>query len=231
MWNTQRHYESWECVTGETNQGGGDRPSGVCIILSKRFANRQLNRGRLGTRGCWVRIQGAVCNLLIICIYLPPLYSKADAVTLLKKLRELLRDRSLHDCVILLGDFNVKFPRRYRNIIGPFAHHAAGRKLRHRTQQLLRLFEANDLCVPSTYFRPRKRQTYHTWRGSKGARGQIDYIVASKRWRSCFHDSKVYWSAQRFQSGTKTDHPTGDQIPLEAQAAEDTCSHHQLGAA
>ena len=149
------------------SKSGGDKPSGVYIILSKRFATRQLNRGRLGTRGCWVRIQGATCNLLIICIYLPPLYSKVNSVTLLKKLRELLEARSMHDCVILMGDFNVKFPRRYKNIIGPFAHRAAGRKLRQRTKQLLQLFESNDLCAPSTYFKPRRRQTYHTWRGSK----------------------------------------------------------------
>ena len=107
--------------------------------------------------------------------------------------------------IILLGDFNVKFPRRYKNIIDPFAHRTAGRKLRQRTKQLLQLFETNGLCVPSTYFKPKRRQTYHTWRGSKG-RGQIDYIAASRRWRSCFLGSKVYWSAQRYKSGTKTDH-------------------------
>ena len=180
---------------------------GVCIMISQRFASRQLHRGRIGTRGCWVRIQGPVCNLLLICIYLPPLYSKADVVILLKGLREVLRDRSLHDCVVLLGDFNVKFPRRYQNIIGPYVYKLGKQKLRKRTRDLLQLFAANDLCVPSTYFRPKKRQTTHTWRRAHDdSKGQIDYIVASRRWRSCFTDSKVYWSAQRFKSGTRTDH-------------------------
>ena len=45
MWNTHRHYESWDCVTSETNTTGRDRPSGACIMLSKRFASRQMNRG------------------------------------------------------------------------------------------------------------------------------------------------------------------------------------------
>ena len=155
-----------------------------------------------------MRIQGATCNLLIIYIYLPPFYSKAaETVGLLKKVKELLGERSLHDCVILLGDLNVKFPRKYKFIIGPYANMEVGRKLRTRTRELIRIFETNDLCVPSTYFRPKKRQTCHTWRrGHDKTRGQIDYIVASRRWRSCFHDSKVYWSAQRFKSGTKTDH-------------------------
>ena len=207
MWHTQRRYDSWTCVTSEPGQGGEDRPAGVCIMLSKRFASRQLNRGRIGTRGCWVRIQGPVCNLLLICVYLPPLYSKADVVILLKGLKEVLRDRSQHDCVVLLGDFNVKFPRRYQDIIGPYAYKLGKQKLRKRTRDLLQLFVTNDLCVPSTYFRPKKRQTTHTWRRAHDtSRGQIDYIVASRRWRSCFTDSKVYWSAQRFKSGTHTDH-------------------------
>ena len=107
---------------------------GVCIMISQRFASRQLHRGRIGTRGCWVRIQGPVCNLLLICIYLPPLYSKADVVILLKGLREVLRDRSLHDCVVLLGDFNVKFPRRYQNIIGTYAYKLGKQKLWTRDQ-------------------------------------------------------------------------------------------------
>ena len=194
-------------MTSETGRSGEDRAVGICIILSERFASRQLNRGRIGKRGCWVRIQGPVCNLLLICGYLPPLYSKADVVALLKGIKDVLRDRSMHDCVVWFGDFNVNFPRRYQNIIGPYAYRQGQKKLRQRTKDLLNIFEANDLCVPSTYFRPKKRQNCITWRRDHDkAKGQIDYIVASRRWRSCFYDSKVYWSAQRFKSGTETDH-------------------------
>ena len=163
MWNSQKRYDSWDCVTCEPNHGGGDRPAGVCIMLSKRFASRQLNRGRIGTRGCWVRIQGPVCNLLIICIYLPPIGSKTETVSLMKGLREVLNDRSQHDCVILLGDFNIEFPRRYQNIIGPYACAQGKIKMRRRTKDFLNLFEQHDLCVPSTYFRPKKRQNLYTW--------------------------------------------------------------------
>ena len=99
MWNSQRRYDSWTCVTSETNFSGKDRPAGVCILLSERFASRQLHRGRIGTRGCWVRIQGPVCNLLIICIYLPPLGSKAEVISIIKGLCEVLGDHSQHDCL------------------------------------------------------------------------------------------------------------------------------------
>ena len=209
MWNSQHRYDSWDCVTCEPNNGGGDRPAGVCIMLSQRFVSRQLHRGRIGTRGCWVRIQGPVCNLLIICIYLPPIGSKAEVVSLMKGLRAVLSDRSQHDCVILMGDLNIEFPARYQDIIGPYSCQQSRIKMRRRTREFLHLFEQHDLCVSSTYFRPRKRQNLYTWRGTgaRGSRkGQIDHIAASKRWRSCFHDCKVYWDAQRFKSGTKTDH-------------------------
>ena len=130
-------------MTGEPNLTGEDRNSGVFILLSQRFASRQLQRGRLGRRGCYVRIQGATCNLLIICVYFPPFYSNApEAIRLLKKLKELLDECSLHDCVILMGDFNLKFPRRYKFITGPYANRECGKKLRTRTRELLRLFES-----------------------------------------------------------------------------------------
>ena len=129
MWNSQRHYESWRCVTSETNSSGCDRPAGVCILLSSRLACSQLDRGKLGTRGCWVRIEGPVCNLLIIGIYLPPQYSKTCAVDALKALKAFLKVRSPYDCVILLGDFNVKLPRRFRDLVGPYAHEHLTRTL------------------------------------------------------------------------------------------------------
>ena len=107
-WNTQRHFESWRCVVSKENLSGKDRPAEVCIILSKRFASLQMNRGNLGTRGCCVRIKVPVCNLLIIGIYLPSQYSRATAVELLKALKELLQNCSEHDCIILLGDFSIR---------------------------------------------------------------------------------------------------------------------------
>ena len=109
-----------------------------------------------------MRIQGPVCNLLIICIYLSPLGSKAEVVSVIKGLCEVLSDRSQHDCVILFGDLNIDFPRKYQNIIGPYASRLRQRNLRKRTQDLLQLFERYDLCVTSTYFRPKKRQNRFT---------------------------------------------------------------------
>ena len=207
MWNTQRHYEAWSCVTSEENVSGSDKPAGVCIMLSNRFACAQINRGKLGTRGWWVRIQGPVCNLLIIGIYLPPQYSKTCAVGIMKSLKQLLKERSPHDCVILLGDFNIRLPRHFKDIVGPYAHAHLAKTLSVKKKSILHVMAASGLFAVNTYFRPRRRQSYHTWRNKRGKqRGQIDYIMASKRWRSCFTDSKVTWGPARFKHGKPSDH-------------------------
>lgn len=166
-----------------------------------------MNRGKLGHRGCWVRIRGPVCNLLIIGLYLPPQYSRQSHVVTLRKLKELLRECGVHDCVIILGDFNVRLPRCYRDIIGRYAHRQVNRKMSMKKKEILSILARNGLCAINTYFRPKKRQTIDTWK-RKGAnqRGQIDYVMASKRWRSCFTDAKVVWSHARFKHGEFTDH-------------------------
>ena len=120
-WNSQRHFEFWNCVTCAENTFGKDRPSGVCIIPSDKFAVKQGNRGKLGTRGCWVRTRGPVFNVLIIGVYLSPNHSRAACIELIRVLRELLENCSEHDCIILLGDFNVHLPRNYGNVTGQFS--------------------------------------------------------------------------------------------------------------
>ena len=206
-WNSQRNFESWNCVTSEENNSGKDRAAGVCLLLSNRFASLQLSRGNIGTRGCWVRIQGPVCNLLIIGVYLPPQYSKTCAIGIMQGLKRVLNARSPHDCVILLGDFNVRLPRRFRDIVGPYAHAQLKATLSAKKKSILHLMATNDLFAVNTCFRPRRRQSFHTWRRKHdGQKGQIDYIMATKRWRSCFTDSKVSWSPAKFKHGKPTDH-------------------------
>ena len=68
-------------------------------------------------------------NLLLIGIYLSPSGSKADIVELIRQLKELLDLRSVHDCVILFGDFNIRLPRGYQDIVGPFAQKQLTRTL------------------------------------------------------------------------------------------------------
>ena len=156
----------------ETGRSGEYKTVIICIILSKRFTSRQLNRGRTGKRGCWLWIQGSVCNLFLICDYLTPLYrcSKVDVVDLLKGVKDVLWDRSMHGCVVWFGYFNTHFPRVHQNIIDSHAYRQGQKKMWQWVKDLINIFEANDLCVPSTCFRPKTEEAsklHHVTWGSR----------------------------------------------------------------
>ena len=106
-----------------------------------------------------------------------------------------------------MGDFNIKLPRRFRDIVGPYAHARLQNALSTKVKSIVEIMATNDLFAVNTFFRPKKRQSFHTWRRKKPSKmSQIDYIMASKRWRSCFTDSKVSWSPTKFKHGKPTDH-------------------------
>ena len=45
-----------------------DPAYGVGIMLSERFSKKVLGQGSIGSRIVWVRIQGPVCPLFIVCV-------------------------------------------------------------------------------------------------------------------------------------------------------------------
>ena len=44
-----------------------DSASGVAILLSKRFADKVLAKGSIGSRIVWCRIEGPICPLFVVC--------------------------------------------------------------------------------------------------------------------------------------------------------------------
>ena len=68
-----------------------DSASGVGILFSRIFSERILAQGAIGSRIVWVRIQGPVCAILIVCVYVPHKFHKekpyaSDTLTQLDKL-------------------------------------------------------------------------------------------------------------------------------------------------
>ena len=89
-WNAHQRHESWYCVASADNVNGKERAAGVCLMLSARFVALQMQRGTLGIRGCFIRIQGPVVNLFFVGIYLPANGSYADTIELIRQLTDLL---------------------------------------------------------------------------------------------------------------------------------------------
>ena len=58
-----------------------DPASGVGILLSQRFSSKILAQGSVDTRIVWVRLDGPVCPLFVICVYIPHKYKQTAPCT------------------------------------------------------------------------------------------------------------------------------------------------------
>jgi len=121
------------------------------------------------------------------------------------------------DCVVVLGDFNLKLPRAVEGYVGKFCAHprpSVGGK------RLLDIMSTHGLCAASTYFKPsgtsRRRfgtgmatymsKTKHPVTGNPLGPSQIDYILVSKRRMSSVKKCVVRWRPSLRSRGYKGDH-------------------------
>ena len=63
-----KHWVTSEDATLDEQGKNTDSTSGVAILLSKRFADKKLAQGSIGSRIVWVRIDGPVCPLFVVCV-------------------------------------------------------------------------------------------------------------------------------------------------------------------
>ena len=88
----------------EVNDEGkcADPAAGVVILLSQRFTSKILAQGYVGSRIVWVRLDGPVCPLFVVCAYIPHKYKKttpqaADTIADLDNLITDCKDLKPHD--------------------------------------------------------------------------------------------------------------------------------------
>ena len=153
-------------------------------------------------------------NFFIIAVYVPHEGVVCpNQVQILDDLRQALATLpGKHDCVVVMGDFNVKLPRGKKNLTGNFCMHAnasAG------GTELLEIMSDHCLTAVSTFFKPSKKATfgnatYHKpeTEGRKRVLGQIDYVLVSMRWSSSVKSCKVHWGPSLIchKKGVKWDH-------------------------
>ena len=105
--------KQWICSEkSEVDEKGNDPDpaAGVAMWLSARMTDRILDVGYIGSRIVYARLAGPVCNLFAIMTYIPHRgRTKAPyAQDIIKQLKELLATVNKMDCIILMGDFNMK---------------------------------------------------------------------------------------------------------------------------
>ena len=129
-----------------------------------------------------------------------------SAADTLYELEDILNSAPLHDCVIVLGDFNSKLPHSNGQQTGRWCIHRRG----NQTGDMLgSLMERKQLCALSTLHQPRRHATNATYlsKDRRDGPSQIDYIrLASRRWSTSAHKTRVKWGVSCQGWGRHYDH-------------------------
>ena len=213
--------ERWITCKGQCAES--DPAAGVAIRLSLRASQAVLNSGSEGQRIVWVRLQGQFTNYFVVVVYLPQRHrDKAprqdDTMDELAGVLEMGARDFKRDCVVVMGDMNLRLPRSTPGITGKYCVHG---RADQGGERLMDLMYQHDLCAVSTMFRPRpggrtiaegknKSQslgsaTYIPKTGGEGPK-QIDYVLMSRRWSSSVESSRVRWSPSKHRWGHRWDH-------------------------
>ena len=193
------------CLTGDAAPTG-DPYSGVTMLLSDRVADSVMYNGCLGSRIVYARIRASPCNLFVVCVYVPHAGRQNPSSTdTLGDLEALLTSVPMHDCTIVLGDFNAKLARSIGRQTGRWCIH---NRANQAGEMLGRLMERRRLCAVSTLHQPRRSTTNATYLSKDQRYGpsQIDYVLASCRWATSAHKSRVKWGVSCRRWGRHYDH-------------------------
>ena len=142
----------------------------------------------------------------VICVYIPHSGRQSlSAADTLYELEDLLNSAPMHDCVIVLGDFNAKLPRSNGQQTGRWCIHRRGNQA---GDMLGSLMERKQLCAVSTLHQPRRHATNATYLSKDRRYGpsQIDYILASRRWSTSAHTTRVKLGVSCQRWGRHYDH-------------------------
>ena len=197
-----------------------DSASGVAILLSKRFADKVLAKGSVGSRIVWVRIDGPVCPLFVVCVYVPHKYRTSTPVAqdVIQQIDNLLtncKNIKPNDCIVLLGDFNCELQRNVQGCTGRWFMNR--RPDDGHSAQVMNLMRQHDLYAVDSLFKPKRKRlvgnsrprvcnaTYlqkDTTRRPK----KLDYFMVSNRWKSCVTNSSTDWAPAVHRFGKMFDH-------------------------
>ena len=218
LWKCKRWITSDDSEVDE--QGNNlDPASGVGILLSKRFSELIMAQGSIGSRIVWVRINGPVCPLFIICVYIPHKHrTQPDATSVLTQLNDFIANCEKikkTDCIIMMGDFNCELQRNIKGCTGKWLMNK--RADNGHSKELVNVMRAHDLFAIDSMFKPKRSNMFQkqrkrvcsatylqkdpTLRPSK-----LDYFLVSNRWRSCVTNSKTAWAPSFHRFGKAFDH-------------------------
>ena len=185
-----------------------DRAAGVALLLSQRISKCVIYKGSIGSRIAFVRIRAAICNIFVICIYVPHSnHVNPNRADILTDLDKLLSNIPLSDCVVVLGDFNSRLPRQHNRLTGKWCIHTQT-DTHGGGEAILELMKNHRLVAASTIHQPQRGHTNATFipRDTRYKPHQLDYILCSVRWVTSVRSSRVRWGPSIQRWGRIFDH-------------------------
>ena len=165
------------------------RRNGVALIINKTVQNAVLGCNLKNDRMILVHFQGKSFNITVIQVYGPTTNAEEVEVDqFFEDLEDLLELTLKKYVLFIIGDCNAKAgSQEIPGVTGKF-----GLGVQNEAEQRLSEFcQENALVIASSLFQQHKRLLY-TWLSPNGQYpNQIDYILCSRRWRSCVQSSKT----------------------------------------
>src|SRR5664279_4088214 len=163
----------------------GIHRSGVGFLLSKKAQAALIEFSPVSDRLVGITLCTAIGNATILQAYAPTSTdTDAEIDTFYTNLQAQLNRTKPINIVMVLCDFNAKVGSDNspdRNAVGPFGIGTAN----ERGEQLISFCNANSMFIANTWFKQRKLNRLWTWESPDGVtHNQIDYVIASKGWRS-----------------------------------------------
>ena len=198
-----------------------DPASGVAILLGPVFANRVLAKGFVGSRIVCVRLDGPVCPLFVVCVYIPHKYKHTsptaeDVITQLNDLLANCKQLKPSDCVIIMGDLNCELQRNVQGCTGRWLMNK--RPDNGHGPKVLTLMQSHDLFAVDSMFMPKRRKMFAGGKKKRVCNStylqkdaqlrpkKLDYFLVSNRWKSCVRNSSSCWAPSVHRFGKFFDH-------------------------
>ena len=143
-----------------------DKAAGVGILLSTRARKKLLSFGSEGERVCWVRLEGPVCNLFIIAVYLPHRGRvQPNQDDTLRDIETVLAKVPKRDCICMMGDFNEQVQGGVQGRTGKWVANQQS----VNADKIMQLMQLHELTAANTLFEPRCTSALYTYLQTKSS--------------------------------------------------------------
>jgi len=158
---------------------------GVALIMKKEAARALLGYKAVSPRIIKARFRTAFGRATVVQVYAPTADStEEDVESFYADLQGAIQNIPDRDLAIVMGDFNAKVGREWREwegVIGKFGYGEEN----ERGERLLNFCLNNRLKVMNTAFYQRKGNRKWTWESPDGrTKNMIDFILVGNRWKN-----------------------------------------------